>query len=155
MPETITLDAIEAKQAEVAAMIERFKQQAAAQSAVVIELPAASLALRTGERYAGLVLDESGRPEHHLILLPHKPGKRLKWREAMKWAQDLGATLPSRQEQALLFANCKPHLEAEWHWSSEPHGDDYAWYCHFDYGDQHYDDQDYEGLAVAVRRLNP
>ena len=56
---------------------------------------------------------------------------------------------------ALLFANCKPHLKPEWHWSSETHEDDasFAWHCDFLHGYQTHDRKSYEGSAVAVRRV--
>ena len=119
-----------------------------------IALPAVTIKLQPGERYAGAVLDEYGQHKHHLILLPQRPGKRLAWQSAMDWAASVGGTLPDRQEQALLFANCKPHLTPAWHWSSQPYDGDAscAWYCHFLSGDRTYNHKSYEGSAVAVRR---
>jgi hypothetical protein len=147
----VTLEIVQAKQAELADLIARLTQPATTS----VSLPAVAFDLRLGERYAGAVLDESGNVRHHLILMPAKPGKRLDWKGAHAWAKSVDGELPTRQEQALLYANCKPHLEADWHWSSEAEGDDYAWYCIFINGSQNYDPQYDEGLAVAVRRLNP
>jgi hypothetical protein len=72
----------------------------------------------------------------------------------MDWASTVCGVLPTRQEQALLYANCKPHLQPEWHWSSETHESDasFAWYCYFCIGLQDYDRKSIEGSAVAVRR---
>lgn len=122
-----------------------------------IQLPAVAIELRPGERYAGPVLDAEGRIQHHLVLLPDWPGKRLAWQDAKAWAESLGAELPTRQEQALLFANCKPHLKRTWHWSCKEHAEDasFAWNCTFDLGYQDYDPKSCEGSAVAVRRLIP
>ena len=121
------------------------------------QLPAATIELRPGERYSGAVLDQDGNVKHHLILLPDRPAARVCWQDAMAWAESVDGQLPDRQEQALLFANCKPHLQKTWHWSSETHEEDasYAWYCCFDDGFQNYYHKSYEGSAVAVRRLIP
>jgi len=114
-----------------------------------------ALDLQPGEHYAGVVLDDSGNVNHHLVLMAARPDSKLAWQPAMDWATGIGGTLPTRQEQALLFANCKPHLEAEWHWSSETHANNasYAWHCSFGYGDTYDYRKSYEGSAVAVRRF--
>ena len=122
-----------------------------------IQLPAATIELRPGERYSGAVLDQDGNVKHHLILLPDRPAARVCWQDAMAWAESVDGQLPDRQEQALLFANCKPHLQRSWHWSSETHEGDasYAWVCVFSSGIQNLNHESYEGSAVAVRRLIP
>ena len=122
-----------------------------------IQLPAATIELRPGERYSGAVLDQDGNVKHHLILLPDRPAARVRWQDAMAWAESVDGQLPDRQEQALLFANCKPHRQKTWHWSSETHEEDasYAWNCYFSNGYQDYYRKGYEGSAVAVRRLIP
>jgi hypothetical protein len=111
--------------------------------------------LQPGEHYAGVVLDESGQVTHHLVLMAPRPDKKLQWQAAMDWAASVGGALPTRQEQALLYANCKPHIKPEWHWSSETHADDasYAWHCTFSLGYQGYSHKSAEGSAVAVRRV--
>ena len=146
---TITLESIEAKQSELADMIAAFKS-----SGHTIAIPAMTITLRPGERYAGLALDDEGLPTHHLILLPQRPDGDLNWQAAMDWAASVGGVLPTRQEQPLLFAHCKPHLKPRWHWSSETHEDDasYAWYCTFISGYQNGNHKSYEACAVAVRR---
>jgi len=115
--------------------------------------PAVELA--PGEHYAGVVLDAAGQVLHHLVLLPQQPDKKLTWQAATDWAKSIGATLPTRQELSLLFANCKPHLREAWHWSSETHADDAssAWSCDFSYGYVTGNHKSYEGSAVAVRRI--
>lgn len=122
-----------------------------------IQLAAAVFELHTGERYAGPVLDEAGQIKHHLVLLPARPERRLSWQNAMAWAEGIGAQLPDRQEQALLYANCKPHLQPGWHWSCKEDEEDAssAWYCYFYDGGQSDYLKSFEGWAVAVRRLIP
>ena len=75
--------------------------------------------LHAGERYAGTVINSAtGQPTHHLILLPHEPSEPLNWHEAMEWAASLTGQLPSLQEAALLYANCKPAFNRNWYWTN-------------------------------------
>ena len=122
-----------------------------------IHLPAATIELRPGEHYAGPVLDETGQIKHHLVLLPDRPAQHVNWQDAMAWAEGIGAQLPDRQEQALLFANCKPHLQPGWHWSCQEDEEDasYAWGCGFGGGGQVSLHKRFEDSAVALRRLIP
>jgi hypothetical protein len=149
---SITLEAIEAKQTELSLLIAKFKEQPQTTWHVY---PQADIELHPGEHYAGVVLDQHGQIEHHLVLMAQRPDSKLKWDDAMAWATSVGGALPTRQEQALLYANCKPPLKPEWHWSSETHKDDaaYAWFCSFTGGDQDTTRKSYEGGAVAVRRV--
>lgn len=123
------------------------------------QIPAAAIELHPGERYAGQVLNEAGQIKHHLVLLPARPERRLSWKDAMAWAKGIGAQLPDRQEQALLYANCKQHLQPAWHWSCQEDEEDasYAWDCNFGNGNQSYYGtlKSFGGSAVAVRRLIP
>lgn len=153
MPE-VTLELVQAKQTELAALIQRLQAAAAVTTLI---LPAVEIALHADEHYAGVVLDDEGRVVHHVVLMAQRPDERLGWKAAMAWAKEVGGELPTRQEQALLFANCKQHLEADWYWSSEVYAADsaYAWCCHFGDGDQYYYRQVSDGCAVAVRRVNP
>ncbi len=111
--------------------------------------------LLPGERYAGIVVDAAGVPTHHLVLLLAQPDQDLTWQAAMDWATNVGGFLPTRQEQSLLFANCKAHLQPEWHWSCEEYAGNasYAWDCHFYFGNQVSHHKSYDGSVVAVRRL--
>jgi hypothetical protein len=151
----ITLEAVEAKQTELAQMIAKLRAGAAA--ATVLSIAAVSIELQPGERYAGAVLDADGKVMHHLVLLAAKPDGDLDWKAAMAWAAGVGGSLPTRQEQALLFANCKAQIEPRWHWSSETYeaNASFAWNCDFDDGYQGNNGKSYEGCARAVRRLNP
>ena len=105
-----------------------------------------------GGLFAGLITLPDGT-HHAVVLLPDSPTTRLSWKRAMDWAASVGGALPSRPIAALLYANCKPHLKPDWHWTNEPEGASYAWLCHFDCGDQHYYNRSAEGSAVAVRLI--
>jgi len=117
-----------------------------------ITIRGAEIALAPGEHYAGLLLDDAGQPLHHLILLPGD-AKGKTWRQAIDWAAQAGGALPSRREQALLFANAASHFEATWYWSSEQCSDAFAWGQYFDYGDQSDVDESAKARARAVRRF--
>ena len=151
----ITLEAIEAKQTELSLLIAKFKEQPATPATTQWVFPEVAIDLQPGERYAGAVLDEFGHLMHHLVLMAPRSENKLKWQSACDWAESMGGDLPDRQEQALLYANCKPHLKPEWHWSSETHEDDasYAWRCGFGNGFQTISLKSYEGAAVLVRRV--
>lgn len=75
--------------------------------------------LAEGERYAGIAIGPDGKPTHHLILLPQQPATRLTWHEAVAWAKKIDATLPTRQELSLAFANCKDAFDPGLYWSCE------------------------------------
>jgi hypothetical protein len=148
----ITLEDVKTRQSELAKMIEQLQQT---QQGSQIEIEGCTIILDPGEHYAGAVLDDHGQHKHHLVLMAPRPTDTLNWQAAMDWAQRVGGALPDRQEQALLYANCKPHLQPEWHWSSEVYKEDAssAWSCHFYYGTQYGYHKSYEGSAVAVRRI--
>lgn len=149
----ITLESVKARQAEQAEMIEQLT--AAARKPTWLFLPEVEIELQPGERYAGPVLDANGKLQHHLVLMPQKPNGKLNWQAAMAWAEAVGGTLPNRQEQDLLYANCKPHLDKSWHWSGETDKDDAsrAWTCYFRSGYMFKGPKSYEACAVAVRRV--
>ena len=109
--------------------------------------------LADGERYAGLILNTEGQPTHHLILLPGDT--KATWKKATDFAAEAGGELPTRQEQALLYANCKDGFKADWYWSSETHASvsDCAWVQHFYSGCQSYGRKVSSCRARAVRRL--
>lgn len=111
--------------------------------------------LQPGEIYAGIILDDDGQAQHHLILLPHTPDKDINWNQAMEWAKSVNGELPTRREQSLLFANAGKHFENRWHWSCAQNADnpDYAWLQHFDYGHQTSSRKSYKCRARSVRRV--
>lgn len=151
--QTVTLHDIKATQDQLAKMIATLEaqQQAAPTSYVVAE---ATIALAAGERYAGLVLKPDGSPGHHLILLPGE-ADGLTWQAANDWAAKVGGELPTRQEQALLYANLKAEFKPEWYWSAEVYETDgsYAWYQYFYHGNQYVTRKDGRLQARAVRRF--
>lgn len=116
-------------------------------------IPEALIELKSGEHYAGIALDAEGPPSHHLILLPGDVD--ITWSKAHEWAASIGGELPTRQEQALLFANLKGKFEPAYYWSNEQHASDtaYAWSQHFINGYQSYGFKGSELRARAVRRV--
>ncbi len=111
--------------------------------------------LQAGERYAGIALDATGKPTHHVVLLPDQPAERLSWDEAMAWAESIGTNLPTHQETALLFANAIDALEPAWHWTCEQYAGNAsdAWGQNFGIGGQYYTGKGYKGHVRAVRRV--
>lgn len=147
----ITLDAIKVEHIKIADMIAAFEKQ---KEATVLQLPAVAINLKPGERYAGIVLGKDGVPDHHLILLPVK-AEDVTWEQAKGFAKEAGGELPTRREQALLYANLKEEFEPQWYWSCEQHAShsNYAWTQYFNYGDQLYGLKASGFRARAVRRL--
>lgn len=150
---TITLEAIEAQHTRITKMIAAFKAQP---SATELRIPAVTIPLAPGERYAGVVLGEDGALSHHLILLPGDVAD-VSWSAAKEWAAEQGGELPTRREQSLLFANLKSEFEERAYWSAEAHESEagWAWYQLFYDGHQGYSHQNYEFRARAVRRFIP
>lgn len=148
---SITLEAIKAAQDQLAEMIASFEAATAA-APDVLDLPATTIELRPGERYAGLILDDDGTPSHHVILLPGN-AESLSWENAKVWAAKAGGKLPSRREQSLLFANLKNEFQGAWYWSGELYSESSAWHQNFRYGGQSYDAKGYEARARAVRLI--
>ena len=113
----------------------------------------APVTAQPGERYAGIAF-ENGQPSHHLFLLDAKPGGTLTWVAAREWAASIGASLPTRFESALLYANVRDALDtSEWHWTDTQYSESLAWLQDFDGGYQGYYGKDGKLLARAVRRL--
>ena len=150
---TITLDEIKAEQTRLAKMIETFETQATAREA--IHIPEQTIELDPGEHYAGIITGQGGEAPYHLILMAAKPTDDLNFEAAGTWAKQVGGSLPSRREQALLYANLKDQFDEAWYWSSEPHAADadYAWYQDFYDGNQNSNGKAAELRARAVRRL--
>ena len=151
----VTLQAIQAKQTELAQMIAKLATQTPAPSVVTVE--EIDIELQPGEYYAGALLNEDGTVKHHLVLLAARSDDDLDWEDAKTWAATVNGWLPDRQEAALIYANCKPHVDARWHWTSEQYESNasYAWSCSFGNGNQGYNDVSSAGAARAVRRLKP
>lgn len=105
-----------------------------------------------GGVYAGPTVHEN--IPYSLVLLPGE-SPELKWADAMKWAQDAGAELPSRFDALTLFTNLKSEFKPEYYWTSEQHAsnESSAWVQNFGYGGQYYSLKDNDFRARAVRRL--
>jgi hypothetical protein len=110
--------------------------------------------LKPGELYAGIILGHSGQPDHHLVLLPGE-AESVTWDAAKAFAAEAGGELPTRREQALLYANLKAEFKLNWYWSGEQHAayDSYAWTQGFSYGGQDFNVESVSLRARAVRRL--
>ena len=147
---TVTLEAVKTKQTELAAMIAALEANAKR----LVVFPCAEIQLNEGEHYAGIITGKDGEPGHHLILLPEEIEKS-GWDIAIKWAKNGIGQLPTRREQALLYANLKGQFQPSWYWSCEQHAShsDYVWVQHLNVGHQYVSLKSAEWLARAVRRL--
>lgn len=146
----ITLDAIEAAHKKVSEMIASFK----AQVSRLITITQAQIELQHGEHYAGIILAADGTPAHHVILMPGDADD-VNWAAAKEFAAKSGGELPTRREQALLYANLKEQFEERAYWSCEQHAADadYAWYQVFNHGTQLNSHKSASLRARAVRRI--
>ena len=106
-----------------------------------------------GGSYAGIIPGVDGAPGQYLVLLPGE-AVDVDWEAAGAFAASVGGELPTRAEQALLFANLKDQFQPRWHWSSEQAGPSHAWVQDFSHGLQGYGTRSYEGRARAVRRFS-
>ena len=148
----VTLDDIQALNVALADLISLFESQT--KIIQTVNIPEVNIDLRNDEHYAGAVFDGNGKPTHHLILLPGE-AKSIAWPDALTWAEQAGGALPTRQEQALLYANLKPHFKGAWYWSSKQHAgnEPYAWFQNFDNGYQDDGHKDEKSYARAIRRV--
>ena len=153
----ITLEDIKAEHTRLAELIAQFEAQPAAEREQ-IHFPEVLIDLYPGEHYAGLIVGKDGEPSYHLVLLPGE-AEKVTFAEANEWAGRQGgeyeASLPTRREQALLYANLKEQFQPAWYWSSEARASDagYAWGQLFYDGSQDDGLQDGQLRARAVRRL--
>ena len=107
--------------------------------------------LNDGEVWIGII--SIGLQLHHVILLPGDfDGDHA---AMLAKAAELGGDLPSRVEQALLFAQARDQFKRDWYWSNEKHasGSGYAWCQVFYHGDQSTYHTDDTLRARAVRRV--
>jgi hypothetical protein len=147
----ITLDAIKAAQEQLANMIAAYE----ATIPRIFAIPRVEIEINSGEHYAGIVLSETGAPSYHLILMSDQ-ARDIQWDKAVEWVASIGGDLPTRSEQALLYANLKNKFDATLYWSREQYAADTsrAWSQDFDGGGQDNDRTSYEGgRARAVRRV--
>lgn len=112
--------------------------------------------LRPGEHYAGIVLGRGEEDDYHLFLLPGE-AEAVTWQEAKAFSSLVGGELPTRREQALLFANLRDQFKPDWYWywSSEQHASHSgcAWGQSFANGCQGYDPKCDKFRARAIRRV--
>lgn len=109
-----------------------------------------------GATVMGVMAGENGQPDYLLLDLGVEPAKDLTWQEALDWAKSVGGELPTRREQAMLFANRREgQYKPRWYWSCEPYAgvERYAWVQGFGYGGQGGNRKDGRGRARAVRRV--
>ena len=104
-----------------------------------------------GGIFAGITTRSDGT-HCAVVLLPGK-GESLTWTKAKAWAKKQGGELPTRPVAALLFANVKPVLSPEWHWTADEYSASCAWSCYFGDGHQFDGHKSFEGSAVAVRLI--
>lgn len=153
---TITLDTLKAEHERLAERITAFEKQ---REESVLFFPKITIHLAQGERCAGLIIGKAREPSYYLILLPGE-AEDVNWNSAMEWAGKQGgkyfASLPTRREQSLLFANLKEEFQQRTYWSYERREEDsaYAWHQNFLNGYQYHDDRNCDRLcARAVRRV--
>lgn len=104
--------------------------------------------------YAGIIRGVNGAPDQHLVLMDGAV-EEINWNDACAWAAERGAELPTRREQALLYANLPEQFEGRWYWSGEQHASDAdcAWGQGFNDGFQSSDRKSNQFRARAVRRF--
>ena len=106
-------------------------------------------------RGGGAGQDRVPAADYILEVLDEAP-KAMTWKDAVEWAKSVGGDLPSRKEQALLFANVPELFQPECYWSGEQSASEsgYAWSQGFRTGGQDDWSTDSELRARAVRRLS-
>ena len=109
--------------------------------------------LADGEIYIGAIGDAAGNL-HHVILLPGDNDDATHEAQ-IEWANSIGGDLPTRIEQAMLWADHREQFKKDWYWSNEIHHAEsgWAWCQNFGGGYQSYDRKTSELRARAVRRL--
>jgi len=113
-------------------------------------LPAVGTDLEGGT-FAGVTTRPDGT--HCAVVLLPGTAEDLTWEAAKAWALEQGGELPTRPVAAILFANVKPALSPEWHWTADEYSASIAWGCDFYYGCQDFINKDDELSAVAVRMI--
>jgi len=97
----------------------------------------------------------AGQAPYHLILLPCHSKDEMIHQAATEWAAGVGGDLPTRPEQALLFAHQRDQFDRDWYWSNTLYesGPDSAWCQYFHDGYQSSGRRLLKLRARAVRRL--
>ena len=109
--------------------------------------------LADGEIYVGAIGDALGNL-YHVILLPGDNDYATHGSQ-LEWAKSIGGDLPSRIEQAMLWANHRDQFKKDWYWSNETHHAESGWaWCQTFLEGYQGDDVRYSELrARAVLRL--
>ena len=104
------------------------------------------------EIYVGAIGDAAGNL-YHVILLPGDNNDATHEAQ-LEWAKSIGGDLPTRIEQAMLWANHSDQFKTDLYWSNETHHSESGWaWCQFFGGYQSLTRKDYKLRARAVRRL--
>ena len=151
MSPVVTLEKIKSEHAKVAEMIAAFEAQSKVKT---LRFPEIEIELLSGEHYAGIITGKDGELSYHVILIDGDL-MDVAWDNAKELAANAGGELPTRREQALLYANLKEQFQESAYWSCEEYasGSGYAWYQVFDDGYQGYDFKGHKLRARFVRRL--
>jgi hypothetical protein len=122
-------------------------------SVAMADLPCIGAPLAGGQ-FAGIARGEKGKPDNAIVVLIDEP-KALTWKAALAWAEKLNASLPTRAEARICYANLRDAFEADWYWTCEQYAGDEssAWCQDFGLGNQDDTRKDGELRARAVRRL--
>ena len=149
----VTLEAVKAKQTELAKLIEQLQAHPAGQP-TTIQIEALTISLAPGERYAGARLDPQGNHLHHVIVLAERRKESQDWKSALKWGAKFGDGVAAPEEYALIKANCPDLLTESWYWTNKEYEDDasFAWFFLSD-GDTYGYRKSSAGGALAVRRV--
>lgn len=119
-------------------------------SLTLSQLPALGEPL-DGGAFAGITTKPDGT--HVAVVLLPERGEDMNYDQAVAWAEEQGAQLPTRPVAALLFSNVQPLLQPRWHWCLETEGASFAWLCSFHFGGQYSGPPNFKGSAVAVRLI--
>ena len=154
----VTLEQIRTKQDQLAAdhkkVVEMLTAFEAASKSVSIVLAAATIEIKPGENFAGLMLDENGTPSHYLIDLGEATEAEGSYDKHMARAIEGGFDLPTPEEQALLYANLKTKFKQRWYFSKKPFGSYNAYFQGFADGVQGWYGRLNEFLGRGVRRVS-
>jgi hypothetical protein len=149
---TITIQAIQDKHAEIGKLIQAYQAQQQPRR-IEVEIDRQAINLAAGEEYIGSIINSDGSA-HAIILLPGDHND-INWADATAWAASIGGTLPTRIEQAMLYANHRDKFEQRAYWSCEQPAEaaGYAWYQYFFTGYQDFSSTNSKLRARAVRRV--
>lgn len=96
-----------------------------------------------------------GRANTAALLADHTQHPAARWASKHTAEGHTDFFLPSRYDLLMCYL-CAPHLfeRSGWYWSSTQYSSYDAWCQHFEYGDSHAHDKDYEFRARPVRKVH-